>query len=214
MFASFYPFSCSFVARSKLISFCRCCRCLFCFSLLNPITSLSLSQFHSILFSITLLWTNTHTRIRNTQEVIQSDLPNIDPGKLNKLQQRLVAPSHFSTNFQFPGNQIFFKDFIIAAEHQTNFIEQLKIVLTNELIEMNDSSYETLELSTIDENEPENRHEYIVKPETLSTLSVLAKFLGLIVARPFVYEFGVNSTVDNRQIELRNKVSVQWRATE
>lgn len=74
-------------------------------------------------------------------------------------------------------------------------------------MEMNDSSYETLELSTIDENEPENRHEYIVKPETLSTLSVLAKFLGLIVARPFIYEFGVNSTVDSRQIELRNKVS-------
>ncbi|XP_055295120.1 protein disks lost [Sitodiplosis mosellana] len=142
----------------------------------------------------------------NFNEVIQSDLPNIDPGKLNKLQQRLVAPSHFSTNFQFPGNQIFFKDFIIAAEHQTNFIEQLKIVLTNELMEMNDSSFETLELSTIDENEPENRQEYIVKPETLSTLSVLAKFLGLIVARPFIYEFGVNTTVDNRQIELRNKI--------
>lgn len=120
----------------------------------------------------------------------------------------MVAPSHFSTNFQFPGNQIFFKDFIIAAEHQTNFIEQLKIVLTNELIEINDSTFETLNLSTIDENEPEHRqHEYIVKPETLSTMSVLAKFLGLIVARPFVYEFGANTTVDNRQIELRNKVS-------
>lgn len=119
----------------------------------------------------------------------------------------MVAPSHFSTNFQFPGNQAFFKDFIIAAEHQTNFIEQLKINLASELIEINDSSYETLNLSTIDENEPDNRqHEYIVKPETLSTLSVLAKFLGLIVARPFVYEFGVNTIVDNRQIELRNKV--------
>lgn len=145
----------------------------------------------------------THTY---TQEVIQSDLPNIDPDKLNKLRQRLVAPSHFSTNFQFPGNQAFFKDFIIAAEHQTTFIEQLKINLTSELMEINDSSYETLNLSTIDDNEEDNRHEYIVKPETLSTLRVLAKFLGLIVARPFVYEFGVNTIVDNRQIELRNKV--------
>lgn len=150
---------------------------------------------------------NTVTHKYNTQEVIQSDLPNIDPSKLNKLRQRLVAPSDFSTNFQFPGHQIFFKDFIIAAEHQTNFIEQLKMILTNELIEINDSSYETLNLSTIDENEHEHRPEYIVKPETLSTLSVLAKFLGLIVARPFIYEFGVNITVDNRQIELRNKVS-------
>lgn len=153
----------------------------------------------------------------NTQEVIQSDLPNssdpttkmllkTDPSRLKILHQRLVAPSHFSTNFQFPGNQIFFKDFIIAAQHQTTFIEQLKIALTNELIEINDSSYETLNLSTIDENEHEHRHEYIVKPETLSTLSMLAKFLGFIIARPFTYEFGINTTVDNRQIELRNKV--------
>lgn len=168
-------------------------------------------------------------------EAIQSDLPNIDPSKLNKLHQRLVAPSHFSTNFQFPGNQAFFKDFIIAAEHQTTFIEQLKIILTNELINTNDSTYETLNLSTIDDENEDGvgdagnggdsggdvgtgtgvggsgrstyRHEYIVKPETLSTMSVLAKFLGLIVARPYIYEFGVNSIVDNRQIELRNKVS-------
>ncbi|XP_031618748.1 protein disks lost [Contarinia nasturtii] len=143
----------------------------------------------------------------NFNEAIQSDLPNIDPGKLNKLRQRLVAPSYFSTNFQFPGFQMFFKDFIIAAEHQTTFIEQLKIVLTNQLIEINDSSYETLNLSTSDEeDEHENRHEYIVKSETLSTLSVLAKFLGFIVARPFIYEFGMNTTVDSRQIELRNKI--------
>lgn len=133
-------------------------------------------------------------------------MPNIDPGKLNKLRQRLVAPSHFSTNFQFPGNQIFFKDFIIAAVHQTTFIEQLKMILTNELMDINDSSYETLNLSTTDDTEHEHLHEYIVKPETLSTMSVLAKFLGFIVARPFIYEFGMNTTVDNRQIELRNKV--------
>lgn len=118
----------------------------------------------------------------------------------------MIAPSHFNSNFQFPGNQIFFKDFIIAAEHQTTFIEQLKIILTNELIDMNDSTYETLNLSTVDETEQENRHEYVVKADTLSTLSVLAKFLGLILARPFMYDYGINTVVDNHQIELRNKV--------
>lgn len=81
--------------------------------------------------------------------------------------------------------------------------------MTNELIDMNDSTYETLNLSSLDETEHENSHEYIVKAETLSTLSVLAKFLGLIMSRPFLYEFGVNTTVDNRQIELRNKVGNQ-----
>lgn len=74
---------------------------------------------------------------------------------------------------------------------------------------MNDSTYETQNLSTLDDTEHDGNHEYIVKAETLSTLSVLAKFLGLLMARPFIYEFGINSTVDNRQIELRNKVSGQ-----
>lgn len=118
-----------------------------------------------------------------------------------------MAPSHFSTNFQFPGNQTFFKDFIIAAEHNVTFIEQLKIIMTNELMEMNDSTFETLNLSTVDENDGESTQEYVVKPETLSNLSVLAKFLGLILARPFIYDFGVNTHVDSRQIELRNKAS-------
>lgn len=124
----------------------------------------------------------------------------------------MVAPSHFSTNFQFPGNQIFFKDFIIAAENQITFIEQLKINMTSELIEMNDSTYETLNLSTIDDIENDDvGQEYIVKPETLSTLSVLAKFLGLIIARPFIYDFGLSTAVDNRQIQLRNKASLHNR---
>lgn len=135
------------------------------------------------------------------------DLPKVDPSKLSKLSHRLVAPSHSSTNFQFPGNQTFFKDFIIAAEDNVTFIEQLKIIITNELIEMNDSTFETLNLSTVDENDSELMHEYVVKPETLSNLSVLAKFLGLILARPFIYEFGNNMHVDSRQIELRNKAS-------
>lgn len=140
------------------------------------------------------------------QSELQFDLPNVDLTKLNRLQQRLIAPSHFNMNFQFPGNQIFFKDFIVAAAHQPTFIEQLKIILANELTDLNESTYETLNLSTIDDNDQDNRHEYIVKADTLSTLSTLAKFLGFILARPFVYEYGINTVVDNHQIELRNKI--------
>lgn len=137
------------------------------------------------------------------------DLPNIDPSKLSKLNQRFVAPGQFSTNFQFPGHQMFFKDFIVAAESFSTFIEQLKIAIANELLEMNNSSFETLNLSTFDErNENVANREYVVSAETLSNLSVLAKFLGFILSRPFVYEFGLNVTVDSRQIELRNKVKL------
>ncbi|EDS44388.1 hypothetical protein CpipJ_CPIJ016914 [Culex quinquefasciatus] len=46
-----------------------------------------------------------------------------------------------------------------------------------------------------------------VRPESTTTMRVLAKFIGYIISRPFNYDSYRNSTVDNRQIELRNEVS-------
>ena len=86
-------------------------------------------------------------------------LPNVDLTKLSKLRQRLVAPSLFSTQYLFPGSQAFFRDFILAAENNILFIEQLKIALIYELQEMNNSSYEVLNVSN--SNNP-NDNEYVV----------------------------------------------------
>lgn len=186
---------------------------------------LNFSSFFLICVLIIFFFT-THIELHcfTTQEVHQDEnIPNIDPDKRNKSDEHLVEHNHCCENVQFPGNQKYFKDFIIAAKHQTTFIEQLKLVLSNKLIEMNDSSNETLNLSTIyndyddsgddgrgdddDDNKQQNQHdEYIVKPNILSTLCVLAKFLGLIMAHPFIYEHGLNTNVDNSQIVLRNKV--------
>lgn len=74
-------------------------------------------------------------------------LPNIDLSKLSKLRQRLVAPSPFSTQYLFPGNQAFFRDFIICCDFHMMFMEQLKIALISELLHMNDSSMETLSIA-------------------------------------------------------------------
>lgn len=74
-------------------------------------------------------------------------LPNIDLSKLSKLRQRLVAPSQFSTQYLFPGNQTFFRDFIICCDFHMMFMEQLKIALISELLQMNDSSMETLSIA-------------------------------------------------------------------
>lgn len=46
-----------------------------------------------------------------------------------------------------------------------------------------------------------------VRPESTTTMRVLAKFIGYIISRPFNYDNYRNTTVDNRQIELRNTVS-------
>lgn len=77
---------------------------------------------------------------------MQMALPNIDLSKLSKLRQRLVAPSLFGTQYLFPGNQAFFRDFIICSDFHMLFTEQLKIALISELMQMNDSSMETLSI--------------------------------------------------------------------
>lgn len=132
-------------------------------------------------------------------------LPNVDADKLLKLQQRLVAPSNFSSEYLFPGQQGFFRDFIIAADNSPIFLEQLKVVLIHELIELNNSSPETSNIVDIDQSSDET--DYLIRPENLSTLRVLAKFIGFIVSRPFKYGSVVNPLVDETQISLRNTVS-------
>uniref|UniRef100_A0A182SBJ5 Codanin-1_C domain-containing protein n=1 Tax=Anopheles maculatus TaxID=74869 RepID=A0A182SBJ5_9DIPT len=128
-------------------------------------------------------------------------LPNIDLTKLSKLRQRLVGPSIFSTQYLFPGSQMFFRDFIVASENHQMFIEQLKAVLIHELLQMNGSTYDIFNICSV---ESTTRSEYVVRPETIATMRVLAKFIGFIIARPFQYEGCRNTIVENRQIELRN----------
>lgn len=96
----------------------------------------------------------------------------------------------------------------MAAQNCATFLDQLKIVLIAELMELNGSTYETLHLSVSESSEDQQFHEYVVRPETISILRVLAKFLGLVVTRPYVFDGQRNTIVDNRQIELRNLVRI------
>ncbi|XP_053666917.1 protein disks lost [Anopheles marshallii] len=137
----------------------------------------------------------------NSASELQMALPNIDLTKLSKLRQRLVGPSIFSTQYLFPGSQMFFRDFIVASENHQIFIEQLKAVLIHELLQMNGSTYEIFSICGVENT---TRSEYVVRPETIATMRVLAKFIGFIITRPFQYEGGRNTIVENRQIELRN----------
>ncbi|XP_055592421.1 protein disks lost [Uranotaenia lowii] len=141
----------------------------------------------------------------NSPSELAIALPNVDPAKLVKLRQRLVAPSQFSTQYLFPGSQAFFRDFIIATEANQIFTEQLKAVLIHELLEMNGSSYEVLNVSG-PESQQQHGSEYVVRPESTTTMRVLAKFVGFIISRPLNYDSYRNSTVDNRQLELRNSL--------
>ncbi|XP_058819510.1 protein disks lost isoform X2 [Topomyia yanbarensis] len=115
-------------------------------------------------------------------------LPNVDPAKLVKLRQRLVAPSQFSTQYLFPGSQAFFRDFIIASETNQIFIEQLKAVLIHELLELNGSSYEVLNVS-ISENQHDS--EYVLLP-LFDVKSILLKAIAerkLIITVPWLVQY-------------------------
>lgn len=76
----------------------------------------------------------------NYDSAIPEFLSGIDPKKLSKLQQRLVAPSNYSTEYVFPGVQSFYRDFIVAAQFSVNFSEQLKVALIYELVNMDRES--------------------------------------------------------------------------
>ena len=140
---------------------------------------------------------------------LQMVLPNIDLSKLSKLRQRLIAPSQFSTQYLFPGNQAFFRDFIVICENHMMFMEQLKISLINELMQINNSSMETLCITRANEDVSEKsmREEFIVRPETMVTMRMLAKFIGFVVSRPYSFDGYRNTLVDQKQTQIRNLVS-------
>ncbi|XP_053954385.1 protein disks lost [Anastrepha ludens] len=137
----------------------------------------------------------------------------VDAEKFSKLAQRLVAPSNFSVDYQFPRNQAFFRDFISEAK-SIPFFEQLKMALYSQLIALNNSTFEQLNLSDnrdADEFETENdkseNSEFIVRPEVLTSMIILAKFLGFVTAYPYcqnLYTSAISGNIEKKQLILRS----------
>lgn len=146
----------------------------------------------------------------NATNELQTVLPNIDLSKLSKLRQRLVAPSQFSTQYLFPGSQAFFRDFITSCEQHLVFMEQLKISLINSLMQINDSTMDVFCITVSNDDDKRKRalqEEFIVRADAITTMRVLAKFVGFVVSRPYSYEGYRNTLVDQKQSEMRNFVS-------
>lgn len=141
---------------------------------------------------------------------LQAVLPNVDMQKLSKLRQRLITPSAFSSEYLFPGTQAFFRDFILCCDHYRVFMEQLKISMISELIQMNDSSIEMFCILPItnDGKQIDTNGDYVVQAETMVTMRILAKFIGFIASRPYTYEGYRNIIVDQKQSKMRNMVSL------
>uniref|UniRef100_A0A336MQR7 CSON002701 protein n=1 Tax=Culicoides sonorensis TaxID=179676 RepID=A0A336MQR7_CULSO len=112
-----------------------------------------------------------------------------------------------------------YDEFIIACDNHSVFLEQLKLALIAELMEMNDASYTThvdieCSIEGLDtshksiiakRSDSESNSEQIIQPSTIITMRVLAKFIGFVTSRPYTYDIpNRNFVVDERQIQLRN----------
>ncbi|CAD7002781.1 unnamed protein product [Ceratitis capitata] len=140
---------------------------------------------------------------------------DIDAEKFSKLAQRLVAPSNFSVDYEFPRNQAFFRDFITEAR-SIPFIEQLKMALYSHLITLNNSTFEQTNLYMGDNrdadelvavNEKGENSEFIVRPETLASMIILAKFLGFVTAYPYsqyLRNAPIAGSIEKKQLLLRS----------
>lgn len=160
------------------------------------------------LFVAQLLVSSNYNETSHTDIEVAFSSTNVDLQKFSKLTQRLIEPSNFSIDYQFPAEQSFFKDFLLSSSC-ISFTEQVKIALQVELVQFNSSSYEVINLTS---NESKDSIvEYVVRPEVLSTMQLLAKFLGLLHAQPFLYSPSNGcSSIDKKQIELRNMIQPEF----
>ncbi|KAM8710316.1 hypothetical protein ACLKA7_017017 [Drosophila subpalustris] len=109
----------------------------------------------------------------------------LDQQRLNRLAQRLVT-SNSSVEDQFPRTQAFFRDFISGCG-SVAFLVQLQLALYVQLLRHNDSSFELLPLQSSEEEEHEEQvaAPYVVRPQAMAELLMLAKFLGYVYALPY-----------------------------
>ncbi|XP_073838779.1 codanin-1 like protein dlt [Musca autumnalis] len=143
----------------------------------------------------------------------------VDLQKFSKLTQRLIAPSQFSVDYQFPRAQAFFRDFILNARSLA-FAEQLKMELYSELLALNDSTFDHININK-GENEADNNdnsliadmaqnEQVAVRPEILNSMLILAKFLGFTISLPFTNPANGNTiippAVEKKQLLLRSLI--------
>ncbi|CAB4063935.1 CDAN1 [Lepeophtheirus salmonis] len=134
------------------------------------------------------------------------ELKSIDPIKYQRLQSRFTTPSMFGgpcPKPEFIGPQEFFRDFISSCNNH-QFIEHLKTHLVGTMIELNDYSF-----TLLDKNENSSGNVWQLEEEifeTVTTLKILAKYLGYIESIPYVCSSeNIPDTLVASQISLRKK---------
>ncbi|RZF35849.1 hypothetical protein LSTR_LSTR014179, partial [Laodelphax striatellus] len=147
------------------------------------------------------------TSEENTIEELEN-LPEVNKSKLSLLTKRLTEPSSEKVasprpETAFPGFQQFYHDFLVIASQNFLFNVHLINCFVNEITVRSSATYD------IDESEGEGQ---VVQEETrqmfvqgLSSLCVLAKFLGLVVFAPYRLSVEVSKSVLQEEINIRKQ---------
>lgn len=137
-----------------------------------------------------------------TQESPEELGLKLDQQRLNRLAQRLIT-SNSSVEDQFPRTQAFFRDFISECGSLA-FLVQLQLALYVQLLRHNDSSFELLPLQAEDDDDGEVvQSPFIVRPQALAEMLMLAKFLGYVCAFP--YNRSPTAYACPQQLQLRRQ---------
>ncbi|XP_056639601.1 codanin-1 [Diorhabda sublineata] len=129
------------------------------------------------------------------EDQLLSNFPNIDPGKLSRLKNRLVTKQSSNGLNSLPhffGYQEFYKEFIlISANH--NFNVHLRDAFIAEIIELNAATFDLAGLEESDIEVDSNiRQSFFIN---IKNLRMLAKFLGFVESIPYKSE--VNNYPEN-----------------
>ncbi|XP_053595302.1 codanin-1 isoform X2 [Microplitis demolitor] len=131
-------------------------------------------------------------------------LKDMDPEKLKQLKERLVTPVTSLGPVpqpEFLGIQEFYRDFILASSNP-KFNVILEHCFIQEIMELNETQFTCSDIDTKENSIDEiTKQNYII---CLSSLRVMAKFLGFLVSLPFKSEVKTLDSI-NTQIALRSR---------
>ncbi|KAK6181105.1 hypothetical protein SNE40_009036 [Patella caerulea] len=133
-------------------------------------------------------------------------LKKTNPEKFKRLQERFIQP--FSVGgpcppSSFPGNQEFFREFILCASSPV-FNQHLSNIFTAKIKKLNNTEFCQKASAENQEAEGINQDQHQLFASCLLTLRLLGKFLGFVTFLPYQATDSLPDSIQSNYIELRN----------
>ncbi|GLG95539.1 Protein disks lost [Gryllus bimaculatus] len=128
-----------------------------------------------------------------------------NPDKYSRLYERLVTPvktSNLGAVSEFPGQQEFYKDFVVHGNH-ANFNTHLIDSLCNEIEHLNASEFSASDVEEGPVVDKDTKQAFVT---CVNNMQLLAKFLGFVLFLPYRSKNKMSSALVEKQISVRRKL--------